>query len=68
MIHFLKGILDMGNTSTIKSYNKDYFVYYNDKTLSQIINENYEDNDFIKLNDIELKIKSIFETLFDINI
>jgi 3-dehydroquinate synthase len=42
-----KGEIDIKDTSIIKSYNKDYFVDYNEKTLSQIINDEYEVNDFI---------------------
>lgn len=44
---FFKGKIDMNNISTIKSYNKDYIVDYNEKNLSQIINDEYETNDFI---------------------
>lgn len=44
---FLKGEIDMSNYSTIRSYNKDYYVKYNDNSLSQIINDEYEEKDFI---------------------
>lgn len=42
-----RGPIEMDNTAMIKSYNKDYFVEYNSKTLQQIINEEYEVDDFI---------------------
>ena len=35
------------NTLTIKSFNKDYQVIYNNETLNQIICNNYNENDFI---------------------
>ena len=35
------------NKILIKSYNKDYNVVYSNKNLSEIINENYNQNDFI---------------------
>ena len=35
------------NKTLIKSYNKDYNVIYSNKNLSEIINENYNQNDFI---------------------
>lgn len=41
------GDIDISNSSIIKSYNKDYYVQYNEKSLSQIINDEYEPNDFI---------------------
>ena len=44
---FFTGEIDINNISTIKSYNKDYLVNYNDKSLSQIIDDQYESNDFI---------------------
>ena len=44
---FFTGEIDMNDNSTIKSYNKNYSVEYNSKTLSQIINDEYEKDDFI---------------------
>lgn len=41
------GIIDNSNKVDIKSYNKIYNVFYNKNNLSEIINEEYEINDFI---------------------
>jgi 3-dehydroquinate synthase len=41
------GIIDNNDKVTIKSYNKDYNVIYNQNNLSKIINEEYNLNDFI---------------------
>jgi 3-dehydroquinate synthase len=41
------GDIDKNNNVLIKSYNKNYEVIYNKNTLLEIINENYNKNDFI---------------------
>lgn len=41
------GNIDNNDDVTIKSYNKDYYVIYNQNSLSKIINEEYNLNDFI---------------------
>ena len=41
------GNIDNNDEVTIKSYNKDYNVIYNQNNLSKIINDEYETNDFI---------------------
>jgi 3-dehydroquinate synthase len=41
------GDIDKSNNVTIKSYNKNYNVIYNQNSLFKIINEEYQPNDFI---------------------
>jgi 3-dehydroquinate synthase len=41
------GKIDTTDNVEIKSYNKIYDVVYNNKTLEELINENYEKNDYI---------------------
>jgi 3-dehydroquinate synthase len=44
---FFCGDIDKNDKVTIKSYNKNYDVIYNKNTLSEIINNQYEKNDFL---------------------
>ena len=44
---FFCGDIDKNDKVTIKSYNKNYDVFYNKNTLSEIINNEYEKNDFL---------------------
>jgi 3-dehydroquinate synthase len=69
------GEMDTSDKVEIKSYNKTYDVVYNQKSLNELINENYEVNDFIVIDrnvynlDINClsKIDSKYYYIFDAN-
>ena len=69
------GEMDTSDKVEIKSYNKTYDVVYNQKSLNELINENYEVNDFIVIDrnvynlDINClsKINSKYYYIFDAN-
>ena len=42
-----KGNIDLSNEICVKSIYKNYYVYYSNKNLNTIIQEIYNDNDFI---------------------
>lgn len=58
---FFSGKIDNNDEVTIKSYNKDYNVVYNQNNLSKIINDEYITNDFIVIdrNVFNLDINSL---------
>ena len=69
------GEIDTSDKVEIKSYNKTYDVVYNQKSLNELINENYEVNDFVVIDrnvynlDINClsKINSKYYFIFDAN-
>lgn len=69
------GKMDTSDKVEIKSYNKIYDVVYNNKSLNELINENYQKNDFIvidrnvyNLDKTSLsKVNSKYYFIFDAN-
>jgi 3-dehydroquinate synthase len=45
--HFFYGQIDLSDKVEIKSYNKTYTVDYNNKTLTDLLEDNFHENDFI---------------------
>ena len=45
--HFFSGQIDLSDKVEIKSYNKTYTVDYNNKTLTDLLEDNFHENDFI---------------------
>ena len=43
----LNGVMDLSDKLSIKSSNKNYNVFYNHKSLNDLVNELYRENDFI---------------------
>ena len=69
------GEMDTSDKVEIKSYNKTYDVVYNQKSLGELINENYEANDFVVIDrnvynldtNCLSKINSKYYYIFDAN-
>jgi 3-dehydroquinate synthase len=69
------GEMDTSDKVEIKSYNKTYDVVYNQKSLCELINENYEINDFVVIDrnvynldkNCLSKINSKYYFIFDAN-
>jgi 3-dehydroquinate synthase len=69
------GEMDTSDKVEIKSYNKTYDVVYNQKSLCELINENYEINDFVVIDrnvynldkNCLSKINSKYYCIFDAN-
>lgn len=52
--------LDLSDNLSIKSFNKDYEVLYSQKTMNELVNEIYEEGDFIFIDKNVYDLDSLF--------